>query len=68
MAFFRWWSERGAVKAVAMNNFEYGAIVVFEDANGRQIGNVQETSILTAVKENGNALDLAELLGKDGAD
>lgn len=65
MAFFKWWSERGAVKAVAMNNFEYGSVVVFEDANGRQLGNVQETSILAEVKENGNALDLAELIGKD---
>lgn len=65
MAFFRWWNERGAVKAVITHYFEYGAIVVFEDAIRRQIGNVQEASIVAAVKENGETIDLAELLGKD---
>jgi len=66
MAFFRWWYGIGARKAVNSNSYEYGAITVFEDVNKRQIGNAQEFSIIKAVKENGNELDLAELLGEDG--
>lgn len=66
MALLRWWNDRGAVKAVITHHYEYGAFVIFEDTNGRQIGNIQETSVIAAVKDNGETLDLAELFGKEG--
>lgn len=67
MAFFKWWYDRGAKKAINVNSYELGAITVFEDKNERQIGNAQEYSIIAEVKKNGNQIDLAELLEKDGA-
>ena len=73
MALLRWWYERGAVKAGLSWDNQHGDVIVFLDIKGSQTGNMQESSMTITFKTESyfiatSPLDLAELLGKDGAE
>ena len=73
MELLRWWFERGAVKAGLSWDNQHGDVIVFLDIKGSQTGNMQESSMTITFKTESyfiatSPLDLAELLGKDGAE